>query len=303
HVNLILMQAHLNYTKGLPDQLVSSLVWNGQFGVQIFFAVSGFLITSTTLRRWGSLSRINIRDFYLLRFARIAPLFALLITVLTFLHLAHIKHFVLMPETGGLGRALLAAFTFQVNVLEARRGYLPGSWDILWSLSVEEMFYLFFPPICRVWSRETAHCSSSRFCRARAVRPHNPRAQQRDLAGIFLPRRHGCYRPRLPYCVTGFPKTLFPSCALGSRRCWRSDSDFQPGFLPAGFRMGPRQERPRYDHPRRRHLHGHRLRIADQLGESQSPPSSRETGSAQLRGISDPHVHSFRLLRTLRRSW
>ncbi|HKN17952.1 MAG TPA: acyltransferase [Candidatus Sulfotelmatobacter sp.] len=153
HVNLRLMQAHLNYTKGLPDQLVSSLVWNGQFGVQIFFAVSGFLITSTTLRRWGSLSRINIRDFYLLRFARIAPLFALLITVLTFLHLAHIKHFVLMPETGGLGRALLAAFTFQVNVLEARRGYLPGSWDILWSLSVEEMFYLFFPPICRLFGR------------------------------------------------------------------------------------------------------------------------------------------------------
>lgn len=65
HVNLRLMQAHVDYTKGLPDQLVSSLVWNGQFGVQIFFVVSGFLITSTTLRRWGSLSRVSIRDFYL----------------------------------------------------------------------------------------------------------------------------------------------------------------------------------------------------------------------------------------------
>lgn len=153
HVNMRLMQAHLDYTKGLPDQLVSSLVWNGQFGVQIFFAVSGFLITSTTIRRWGSLSRINIRDFYLLRFARIAPLFVLLIAVLTFLHLVRAKHFVLLPDTGGLGRALLAAFTFHVNVLEARRGYLPGSWDILWSLSVEEMFYLFFPPICRLFGR------------------------------------------------------------------------------------------------------------------------------------------------------
>jgi len=88
HVNIRLIQAHLEYAKGLPDQLVSSLVWNGQLGVQIFFAVSGFLITSTTLRRWGSLSRVNIRDFYLLRFARIAPLFVLLIAVLTFLHLA-----------------------------------------------------------------------------------------------------------------------------------------------------------------------------------------------------------------------
>ena len=153
HVNIRLMQAHVDYTQGLPDQLVSTLVWNGQSGVQIFFAVSGFLITSTTLRRWSSLSRVNLRDFYLLRFARIAPLFVLLIAVLTFLHLARVKHFIVLPETGGLGRALLAAFTFHVNVLEARRGYLPGSWDILWSLSVEEMFYLFFPPVCRLFGR------------------------------------------------------------------------------------------------------------------------------------------------------
>lgn len=88
-----------------------------------------------------------------MRFARIAPLFVLLISVLTFLHLARVKHFVVLPETGGLGRALLAAFTFHVNVLEAHRGYLPGSWDILWSLSVEEMFYFFFPPICRLFGR------------------------------------------------------------------------------------------------------------------------------------------------------
>jgi peptidoglycan/LPS O-acetylase OafA/YrhL len=153
HVNIRLVQAHVDYTQGLPDQMVSSLVWNGQFGVQIFFAVSGFLITSTTLRRWGSLSLINMRDFYLLRFARIAPLFVLLITALASLHLVRVKHFVVLPETGGLGRALLAAFTFHVNVLEARRGYLPGGWDILWSLSVEEMFYLFFPPICRLFGR------------------------------------------------------------------------------------------------------------------------------------------------------
>jgi peptidoglycan/LPS O-acetylase OafA/YrhL len=153
HVNIRLMQAKVDYTKGLPDQLVSSLVWNGQFGVQIFFAISGFLITSTTLRRWGSLSRIHVRDFYLLRFSRIAPLFLLLVGVLSVLHLARIRHFVISPDTGGLGGALFAAFTFRVNVLEARYGYLPGSWDILWSLSVEEMFYLFFPPICRLLGR------------------------------------------------------------------------------------------------------------------------------------------------------
>ena len=74
HVNMQLLFAHVPYTRGLPKQLVSSLVWNGQQGVQIFFAVSGFLITATSLRRWKSLDRVSVGDFYRLRFARIAPL-------------------------------------------------------------------------------------------------------------------------------------------------------------------------------------------------------------------------------------
>ena len=153
HVNMRLLGAKVPYTRGLPPQLVYSLVWNGQFGVQIFFAVSGFLITSTTLRRWGSLSRVNVREFYQLRFARIAPLLLLLLAILSGLHLAHLRQFVVSQKTGGLGRALLAALTFHINLLEARKGYLPASWDILWSLSVEEMFYLFFPLACRLFRR------------------------------------------------------------------------------------------------------------------------------------------------------
>jgi peptidoglycan/LPS O-acetylase OafA/YrhL len=149
HVNMRLLGAKVPYTKGLDPQLVYSLVWNGQFGVQMFFAVSGFLITSTALRRWGSPSAVSLRDFYLLRFARIGPLLLLLLAVLSVLHWAHVKGFVVSQATGGLGRALVAALGFHVNLLEARRGYLPASWDILWSLSVEEMFYLFFPLVCR----------------------------------------------------------------------------------------------------------------------------------------------------------
>ena len=94
-----------------------------------------------------------MRDFYALRFARIAPLLLLLLAVLCTLHAAGLKNFVVSDKTGGLGRALVAALTFHVNVLEAHRGYLPGNWDILWSLSVEEMFYLFFPPVCWLLGR------------------------------------------------------------------------------------------------------------------------------------------------------
>jgi peptidoglycan/LPS O-acetylase OafA/YrhL len=153
HINIRLIGADVPYTKKLPKQLLHMLVWNGQLGVQMFFVVSGFLITSISLRRWSPLSRISLRDFYILRFARIAPLLLALLAILSALHFACVPHFVVTEETGGLGQALLAALTFHVNVLEARHGYLPGNWDILWSLSVEEMFYLFFPLIARVLGR------------------------------------------------------------------------------------------------------------------------------------------------------
>ncbi|GGA71604.1 acyltransferase [Edaphobacter acidisoli] len=153
HVNMRLLGAHVPYMHGLRLQVVYSLFWNGQFGVQMFFAVSGFLITAMTLRRWGSPATVNLRGFYWLRFARIVPLLLLLLAVLSALHLAHVRDFVVSSKTGGLGRALFAALTFHVNLLEARRGYLPAGWDILWSLSVEEVFYLFFPLACLLFRR------------------------------------------------------------------------------------------------------------------------------------------------------
>src|SRR5580698_8830827 len=149
HVNMRLLMAHVPYTRGLPDQLVYSLVWNGQFGVQIFFAVSGFLITSTSLRRWGVLSNLSLRDFYLLRIARIVPMLLALLGVLTILHYANVSPFVVPEKSGGIGRALLAALTLHVNLLQAHRGWLPANWGVLWSLSVEELFYLFFPLLAR----------------------------------------------------------------------------------------------------------------------------------------------------------
>jgi peptidoglycan/LPS O-acetylase OafA/YrhL len=153
HVHMRLLIADVPYVADSHKPLLASLVWNGQFGVQIFFAVSGFLITSTALRRWSALSSISVRDFYLLRLARIAPMLLALLAVMTALHYAHIGPFVVSENRGGLGRALLAALTLHVNVLQAHRGWLPASWGVLWSLSVEEMFYLFFPLVARFLGR------------------------------------------------------------------------------------------------------------------------------------------------------
>ncbi|MHB8487214.1 MAG: acyltransferase family protein [Candidatus Acidiferrales bacterium] len=147
HVNMRLVIAKIAYGHALPHRLLNDSVWNGQRGVQIFFAVSGFLITSTALRRWGTLSSVRVRDFYLLRFARIAPLLLLLLGVLSIFDLARVKNFIV---PGGLGSALFAALTFRMNLLlRAHHGSFPGNWYVLWSLSVEETFYFFFPLVCR----------------------------------------------------------------------------------------------------------------------------------------------------------
>ena len=198
HVNMRLIFAKIPYTKGLPHQLVYSLVWNGQFGVQMFFVISGYLITSTSIRRWGSPDLLNAKDFYLLRFARIAPLLILLLCILSGLHVSHINEYVVQPKTGGLGRALIAALTFHINFLEATRGYLPASWDILWSLSVEEMFYLFFPPAARLLRTRklltillTIFIVAGPFARAKAFN-HNPVWREYSYLGGMDAIAMGC---------------------------------------------------------------------------------------------------------------
>ena len=136
-------------TRGLiPLPLFRTLFLNGGNGVTVFFCVSGFLITYTSLRRFGSLAAMRPRIFYRIRFARIAPLLLLVLAVLSVLHLVHADGFRIHTAGVTLPRALFSALTFHLNWLEARYGYLPANWDVLWSLSVEEMFYLFFPLAC-----------------------------------------------------------------------------------------------------------------------------------------------------------
>ena len=111
----------------------------GGFGVTIFFFLSGYLIT--TLLRWEAeiTGRIDLRTFYLRRTIRIWP--ALYITVLLTLVLSRWLRTDYPVETWGVIAQL--AFVSNYPSLVGGAHGVPGI--PLWSLAVEEHFYLIFP--------------------------------------------------------------------------------------------------------------------------------------------------------------
>jgi peptidoglycan/LPS O-acetylase OafA/YrhL len=147
HIHLRFVLNHYD-VDALPGILNQVLFWSGYYAVITFFVISGFLITRLSVRRWGSLEKVHVGHFYRMRAARILPCLLLVLVILSVLHAAGALEFTIRPERASLSRALWAALTFHVNWLEGHHGYLPGSWDILWSLSVEETFYLLFPLTC-----------------------------------------------------------------------------------------------------------------------------------------------------------
>ncbi|OOG36359.1 acyltransferase [Rhodanobacter sp. C05] len=137
----------------LPTWLLSRLNYNGYEAVFVFFVISGFLIAGNALRRWGSLERIDMRTFYARRFARIVPCLLVLVAVLSVLHLLAVPDYTITRAGQSLPRAIIAALGLHLNWYEGKTGYLPGNWDVLWSLSIEEVFYLGFPLVCLLTRR------------------------------------------------------------------------------------------------------------------------------------------------------
>lgn len=108
----------------------------GWVGVDLFFALSGFLITSILLDEYLAFGSISYRDFYVRRFLRLAP--ALIVFVLIVAPIAFVAG---MPST--LFGAI-AALTYTMDIYGPVSGY-GGVFAQTWSLSVEEQFYLIWP--------------------------------------------------------------------------------------------------------------------------------------------------------------
>ena len=122
----------------------------GYVGVDVFFVISGFVITGVLLRERSSSARTSIARFYARRVRRIIPAATLVIVV------AVVASYVVLGPLGGAqtaGDARWASF-FLINVHFANTGtnYLasqlpPSVLQNYWSLAVEEQFYLVYPTI------------------------------------------------------------------------------------------------------------------------------------------------------------
>ena len=103
-------------------------VWHGEKGVDVFFVISGFLICTLLLQEHATRGSVSLRAFYIKRFFRIVPAYALLILV----GLAAD-----WPNARQFGWNLL----FINNHAELGEAFLPWAW----SIAVEMQFYLLFP--------------------------------------------------------------------------------------------------------------------------------------------------------------
>jgi peptidoglycan/LPS O-acetylase OafA/YrhL len=126
----------------------AKLLSGGFIGVDIFYVISGFLITGLLLKELNTTGRISLKDFYLRRGKRLLPASFLVLFVT-----AIFAWLILPPiSRGSIGRDLIATTLYISNYLFAwwQNDYqnlnaTPSPFIHYWSLAVEEQFYIFWP--------------------------------------------------------------------------------------------------------------------------------------------------------------
>ena len=127
--------SHLVKWKHISLQVLGSY---GALGVHVFFVLSGYLITSLLLREYERTSAISLRDFYIRRAYRIFPAAFVFLAVVTALYWQQIRWY------------HAAAAVLYVANMDIWRPWIFGH---LWSLSIEEQFYLLWPFAIKKWQR------------------------------------------------------------------------------------------------------------------------------------------------------
>lgn len=117
---------------------------HGSFGVHIFFAISGFLITTLLLRERERFGKISVRDFYIRRILRIWPLYYATLGLYVVLVL------LLEPEsrTRNFLHYLPSSLTYTYTWFISPK-WPHGHFHLAWTLATEEQFYAFWPVVLR----------------------------------------------------------------------------------------------------------------------------------------------------------
>jgi len=125
-------------------------ITGGYVGVDVFFVLSGFVITGLLLRERAQTNKTRLLDFYGRRSRRILPA-ATLVIILTVLASYHWLGFLLGNATAQVGRTA-SLFYANFNFISTGTNYLssqapPSALQNYWSLSVEEQFYVVYPTL------------------------------------------------------------------------------------------------------------------------------------------------------------
>jgi len=136
---ILVLLTHIGLYEILPDNnYLKTRGWNlmsGTTGVQLFFTLSGFLITSILLEEKNKNGFINFKNFYIRRFLRLLPpliVFYLIVAACMQFRLIH---------TTSIG--LICSFFYVYNFVPNQ--YYTAELGHTWSLAVEEQFYLTWP--------------------------------------------------------------------------------------------------------------------------------------------------------------
>lgn len=121
----------------------------GGLGVTIFFVLSGYLISTLMRIEYARTGAIDYRGFYLRRLLRLMP--PLLIVVILVGLLSNLALIDGKFTLGGLLSALFYAGNYYV-IAQDYHG-IPAGIGVVWSLAVEEHFYLFYPPLAALLLR------------------------------------------------------------------------------------------------------------------------------------------------------
>jgi peptidoglycan/LPS O-acetylase OafA/YrhL len=121
----------------------------GLLGVGIFFVLSGYLITDILLRQWKRHQRLDLRDFWIRRAKRLLPaLFAMLIVVIVWSYFLNQEQIPIIRQDSLAAVLYVSNWWYIFHDVSYFESFGPSSpFEHLWSLAVEEQFYLLFPLI------------------------------------------------------------------------------------------------------------------------------------------------------------